>query len=345
MLRALELWQGLADCAAAIRHIHISSAGHFGATRLHATDLRLDALGHVVEYHHLYEQLLRHAQQETGVRLITSARVEAIKQLENTVDLSCQIDGRQSNIHSTLLVVADGATSSIRDQLSIPVQTTDYDQTAVVANVKINGPNNDTAFERFAAQGPLAMLPLPEARYALVWTRKPDEAGKLMQLDDSEFLRQLQQQFGYRLGRLVAVGRRASFDLKLSRAGRLVSGQSVLIGNAANTLHPVAGQGFNLAMRDIGALFDCLQDVDLTHSDELIHALADYQQIRGSDQRQTVNLSGGLVQLFSNDLPLLNHMRSGALALLDLCPWLKDEVSWQGMGYGPGLNSLMRGAL
>ena len=163
-----------------------------------------------------------------------------------------------------------------------------------------------------------------------------------MTLSDQELIQQLHELFGYRLGEFIGIGTRARFDLKLTRATQLVSGRCVLIGNAANSLHPVAGQGFNLALRDIAQLYDSLQDVELATT-ALSDHLQGYQQQRQTDQQQTVGYGHGLVSLFSNNLPLLNHLRAGGLAALDLVPVLKKEFSWLGMGYGSGCSSLMRG--
>ena len=342
IFRALKLWPDLLKNAAAITNIHVSSAGHFGVTRLNAADCQLDAMGYVVEYHHLIQTLLDAAEREQNIELITPAQVVSVHQQEDTVTLQYQSADKTETLNTALLIVADGANSSVREKLAIATQTKDYRQAAVICNVKIKRPASHCAFERFTKDGPLALLPLPHQRYAMVWTNTPERAEALMQLSDNDFLQQVYQHFGYRLGLFERLGTRARFDLKLTRASKLVSGRAVLIGNAANTLHPVAGQGFNLALRDVGLLFDLLTDVDL-QSDQLQIQLTQYQQQRVSDQNQAVNYGDRLVEFFSNDLALLNHLTAGALAALDLCPVLKNEVSWQGMGYGSGYSSLMRG--
>lgn len=343
IFKALGVWQELQKNAAPITNIHVSSAGHFGVTRLQAADCQLDVMGYVIEYHFLIEALMKAAEQQDNIELITPARVKTVQQQKTHVTINYQLDDAVKTINSAVMVVADGANSSVRDMLNIAAKTTDYQQSAIITNLKINRKATDCAFERFTSGGPIALLPLPNQRYALVWTNTPERTETLMQLSDEDFVQQLYQQFGYRLGAFEGVGNRVRFDLKLTRAQKLVVGRAVLIGNAANTLHPVAGQGFNLALRDIGLLYDLLQDADL-QSAHLADRLQQYPKHRLSDQNNTVEYGHALVQLFSNNLPVLNHLRAGALAALDLCGPLKNEVSWLGMGYGSGCSSLMRGS-
>ena len=342
IFRSLGLWTQLQAMAAPIRHIHVSSAGFFGVTRLDASDLGLEAMGYVIEYHLLLNSLLQHARQQSAIEIVTSAHVDKVEQVGEEIQLTYRIDQQQKVLHCPLVVVADGANSPLRDKLGIGSEILDYQQTALIANVQLAQSGNGWAYERFTDAGPLALLPLPGQRYALVWTHSSEQIDDRMTLSDQELIQQLHELFGYRLGEFIGIGTRARFDLKLTRATQLVSGRCVLIGNAANSLHPVAGQGFNLALRDIAQLFDSLQDVELATT-ALSDHLQGYQQQRQTDQQQTVGYGHGLVSLFSNNLPLLNHLRAGGLAALELVPVLKKEFSWLGMGYGSGCSSLMRG--
>ncbi len=342
IFRSLGLWTQLQAMAAPIRHIHVSSAGFFGVTRLDASDLGLEAMGYVIEYHLLLNSLLQHARQQSAIEIVTSAHVDKVEQDGGQIQLTYRIDQQTKDSHCPLVVVADGANSPLRDKLGIGSEILDYQQTALIANVQLAQSGNGWAYERFTDAGPLALLPLPGQRYALVWTHSSEQIDDHMTLSDQELIQQLHELFGYRLGEFIGIGTRARFDLKLTRATQLVSGRCVLIGNAANSLHPVAGQGFNLALRDIAQLYDSLQDVELATT-ALSDHLQGYQQQRQTDQQQTVGYGHGLVSLFSNNLPLLNHLRAGGLAALDLVPVLKKEFSWLGMGYGSGCSSLMRG--
>lgn len=342
IFRSLGLWQNLNSLAAPISHIHVSSAGHFGVSRLSAQDLELDAMGYVIEYHLLIQYLQDLVEQDPAIDMLSPVQLESLDQYDNGVTVHCRMNGVKNQFETRLLLVADGGQSRVREQLEIEIDTFDFRQSAIIANIRTEQPADSYAYERFTSEGPLALLPLPRQRYAMVWTHTPERAESLMTLSDEEFFDQLYKCFGYRLGYFEELGSRARFDLKLTRAKQLVRGRCILIGNAANTLHPVAGQGFNLALRDIGVLFDTLTGAKL-QSDVIPIRLEQYAQQRGQDQSQSVRLSSLLVQLFSNDLPVLNHVRAAALAALDICPLIKQEVSWQGMGYGDGCSSLMRG--
>jgi len=344
ILRALGLWKNIQSHAAPIRHIHVSSAGHFGVTRLQADALGVDAMGQVVEYEALFFALLTLAQQDDNIDLILPAKVASFEQQDHHVTLHYRRGQQSASLQAEVLMVADGAQSSLRAKLGIETEVLDYRQSAIITNLETAQPPNDCAYERFTRHGPLALLPLPDQRYALVWTNSPARCDELLKLPDDQFLQQLYRQFGYRLGYFSAVGQRTRFDLKRTRARQLVNARSVLVGNAANTLHPVAGQGFNLALRDVAQLFDALSDIDWS-GPRLEQSLASYQQARLKDQDRVVRAGDGLVKLFSNDLPVLNHARAAALAALDCCSPLKHELAWQGMGYGVGCSSLMRGEM
>jgi len=341
IFQALDLLPALLPSLTPISDIHISSAGYFGVTRLHAAQMNLDAMGYVVEYPVLLDTLLTAARQDDGIEIHTPAEFIDLQGVAAGSRVTIRQDNVERQIKASVVLVADGAHSAVRDLLEIDTKRHDYRQAAVITNVEVKRPLKGWAYERFTTNGPLAMLPLSERRYALVWTRKGDQADALMQLCDEDFMQQLHRDFGYRLGFFKRIGRRDRFDLNLIRAQKLVEGRCVLIGNAANSLHPVAGQGFNLALRDISGLYDSLLDADLDGS--MDQRLADYQARRMRDQQQTITLGHGLVELFSNDLALLDHARAGALALMDVCPAVKQAFSWTAMGYGAGVSSLMRG--
>jgi len=340
--RALGLAQAVDAASSAIRHIHVSSAGHFGVSRLAAADLGLASMGQVIEYHLLLKLLLQAVRAHAAINLISPASFVSLQQDESGVELSYQIGDEQDELSCALLVVADGANSSVREFLEINASLRDFGQSAIIANVQIETDGDGVAYERFTGHGPLAMLPLPQRRYALVWSNKPERAQALLNLSNDEFTQALYCDFGYRLGYFSALGERSLFPLRLTRSDELVQGRCVFIGNAANTLHPVAGQGLNLALRDIAALYDLMREQDLP-GEAFGACLAGYPARRKHDQNATVKLSSSLVRLFSNDYPVLNHARAAGLAALDVCPLLKQEFSWLGMGFGSGSSSLMRG--
>jgi 2-octaprenyl-6-methoxyphenol hydroxylase len=339
IFRALGVWLAIKKASAPISHIHVSSRGQWGVARLYAGDYGIPALGSVIESRHLIAELLRAVEASANISLISEACFEAIDN-GSKVEIEFSHQGQIRRICCDLALIADGAGSLARSALGIEHKVVEYAQSVIITNVEFSRALSGHAYERFTDQGPLAILPLGGKRYACVWTRDHQAAESLMQLDDADFIAELQDYFGFRLGFAERVGQRFSFPVRRTEAASLGKGRCLLIGNAANTLHPVAGQGFNLALRDIAGLYELLQS-DVDPAD-----LADaYQRIRQPEQRRVVSLGDGLVSLFSNQLPLLDHARAGGLAILDLLPPLKTQVAMSGMGFGFGGNALLRGRL
>ena len=346
IFRALGVWQSIKKQAAAIRNIHVSSQRYWGVTRLSASELELDAMGYVIESRLLAASLLEKVEASDNIELLTGAQFESIE--TNDKSRVCyQFEGQHYQQLSSLAIIADGANSSAREHLGVEHDTVDYGQTAIITNLEFSKPVDAMAYERFTEQGPLAILPLGGKRYACVWTRNIEDAGALMQLDEAEFIDELQRCFGFRMGYIEAIGQRFSFDLQRVEARQLTKGQCLLIGNAANALHPVAGQGFNLALRDIATLYDLLGGQKMSDLDDAtkLNLLAAYEANRKAEQNRVIRMGDGLVSLFSNQLPVLNHLRAGSLAALDLLPPLKTQVALSGMGMSFGGNALLRGRL
>lgn len=346
IFRALGLWSQIAAHAAPIRRIHVSSRGRWGVTRLRADDYNLDALGYVIENNTLGQILLAAVKASDNIQLEDQAGFESITQA-GKVRLGYHKNKRVKKLESALALVADGARSQVRGALGIEHHSIDYGQAVVISNVEVSKPQCDTAYERFTAQGPLAMLPLGGKTYACVWTLNLDRAAAVCDLDETEFGAQLQDCFGYRLGLIERVGQRFSLALKRTRAEALQQGRCLLIGNAANALHPVAGQSFNLGLRDIACLYELFADQDLTKlDDDSIGMIAsEYESLRAREQQQVIRYGDGLVTLFSNELPILDHVRAAGLGLLDLLPALKTQAAFTGMGMTFGGNRLLRGHL
>jgi 2-octaprenyl-6-methoxyphenol hydroxylase len=346
ILRALDLWSAIEAQAAPIRHIHISARARWGVTRLHADDYRLESLGYVIENQALGACLLQAVQASEQIELQQGAAFESIEQ-DNLVDIGYRCDDHQQRLQARLALIADGAQSQARAALGIGHQQVDYGQSVVIANIEVDGPQADTAYERFTEQGPLAMLPLGGRRYACVWTMKPDQATKISAVDDAEFMAALQDCFGYRLGLIEKVSPRFALPIQRTSAEALKVGRCLMIGNAANALHPVAGQSFNLALRDVAALYELLCEQSLADLDNTgVAALADdYQLQRQREQRQVIRYGDGLVSMFSNELPILDHVRAAGLGMLDLIPALKTQAALSGMGLTFGGNRLLRGHL
>lgn len=344
IFRALDVWPRLSAVATPIRHIHVSARGQWGVTRLHAEDYELEALGYVVEYEALNRVLLESAEACGRIRLRDDASFESIAQ-QDGVCIEYRRRNRRQRIDARLALIADGADSAARAALDIGHRRVDYGQSALVINVEVERPREGLAYERFTPQGPLAMLPLGGNRYACVWTCSPERAAELETLADAAFVAELQDYFGFRLGFIQQVGERVAIPLRRTRAERLVRDRCLLIGNAANALHPVAGQSFNLALRDIACLAELLAGKELAAVDEAAwRQLTDeYESLREAEHRRVIGYGDGLVTLFSNPLPVIDQLRAAGLAALDLLPALKAQAAFSGMGFAFGGNRLLRG--
>ncbi len=344
IFRALGISAQVEASAAPIRNIHVSSRGRWGVTRLRAEDYELAALGYVIENNALSRILLEAVEASEHIDLEDKASFESIAQASR-VEIEYRSRDRLKRLDADLALIADGARSLARDALGIGHRVIDYDQAAVICNVEVSQPRPDTAYERFTTQGPLAMLPLGGKKYACVWTLAQDRAAEISALDEQGFCTQLQDFFGHRLGLVERAGERFSLPIQRTCADALQQQRCLLIGNAANALHPVAGQSFNLALRDIAALYELLAEQDLAQFDDAaIEAVAhQYETRRSSEQRKVIRYGDGLVTLFSNELPLFDQLRAAGLGLLDILPALKAQAAYAGMGMTFGGNRLLRG--
>ena len=254
IFQGLGLWERLEPEAAAIRTIHVSDAGRFGFARLRAAEQGIEAFGYVIPNRVIGAALWEKLQSAKGVLLRVPARPEQVEIAPDAVTFRI---GDES-VSARLVVAADGAHSIVRAVAGIEADVEDYDQIAIVANVAADRPHDGTAYERFTESGPLAVLPLHDGSYGVVWTCTPARAAEVLSFDNNTYLRELQERFGWRAGRFVRAGVRASYPLKLTRASSTVAARTVLIGNAAQALHPVAGQGFNLGLRDAAMLAEVI---------------------------------------------------------------------------------------
>ena len=319
--RELGVWERLLAHACAIDTIHVSEQGRFGSTLMSAGDYQWPALGYVLENAWLGNVLVQ-ALHETAVETLSPASVVGVSNASGLVlELA---DGE--TLETGLLLVADGANSSLRDALGVEVEAADYRQHALIANIGHALPHKGCAFERFTPTGPLAMLPLRDKRCALVWSLPESEVESLQHCAEDEFLGRLQRQFGYRLGRLQQVGERHSYPLSLVASREQVRSGIVIMGNAAHSLHPVAGQGFNLALRDVARLGMVLRDA-LAEGRSIgdLGVLQSYMQQQAGDQERTMSFSDRLPGLFMHSDPAMALLRDVGLFALDLSPALKRE--------------------
>jgi len=342
---AVGCWNLIEPDATPISRIHVSDQGQFGFTRLDCRDYGMTALGYVVENRSLGAALWTALSDRQNVLMISPAKVASLETREDSVRLVVRREsGEPLKLHASLVVGADGVRSLVREALGLGKVVKEYDQEALIANVTTSRPHECQAFERFTPSGPLALLPMSDNRCSLVWTLDPEDAAELETAEDSMFLRRLQAAFGYRLGRFVRVGRRARYPLRLVRARHQTASRTVLIGNAAHSIHPVAGQGFNLGLRDVAALAEVLADTATAGGDPGAPAvLEQYLSWREGDQRQVAVMTDSLVRLFTNPLAPVRAARRLGLLGLDLAPRAKEAVVQQGMGLRGRLPRLARG--
>lgn len=338
IFEAIGIWSQLASYSTPIKKIHVSDRGHFGVTRLAADDEGVSALGQVITARNIGYVLSQAITQQTHLELICPARVSAVQQHNDYVDLT--LDSEQK-LTAKLIVAADGGHSTIRQLLGLGALERDYQQTAITANITPERPHLNKAYERFTDTGPIALLPMSDNRCSLVWTVNSGDETKLLELTEQHFLAQLQDRFGYRLGKLQRVGQRHSYPLKLIQADQPVQQRIVLIGNAAHSLHPIAGQGFNLGLRDVAALADII--ASSTDDCGEPRLLTDYKLWRQQDQDNVISATDNLVKLFSNNNPLLGHLRGAGLTLLDVLPPAKHWLANKSMGLGRKQPRLGRG--
>ena len=324
----LGLWQAIAERAEPIRQIHVSDRGRFAAARLSAAEEGVPALGYVVENAWL-GQCLWQALDQQVVSWRSPAQVARLDALENGYRLTLD---DESSLECDLAILADGGRSGLREQLAIGVSHRPYGQSALIANISPQDDHQGLAFERFTEDGPMAMLPLADKRCALVWTRPTADAERLLRLDEARFLDELQQAFGYRLGALRQVGARHLYPLTLTEAEEQVRSHLVVLGNAAHSLHPIAGQGYNLSLRDTLALAETLLASSAPLGD--LATLQGYLQRQRVDQQLTVGFSDQVTRLFSSGQPLLAAGRGLGLLGLDLLPPAKRWFARQAMGLG-----------
>lgn len=334
-LRGLGIFDAVEDQAAPIRRIHISDRGHFGKARLDAKDRGVEALGHVVVARGLEQSIAEAMAAENAITTFQPARILSLKAGPESILVSLRSGDQDRVISSRLVVAADGGNSTVRSLLNIPQSIRDYQQTAVVTEVSTSKDHQGTAFERFTRSGPLALLPLGPKRCSVVWTLASEDATEVLTEGESEFVDQLQDAFGQWLGVLTLARKPQGFPLKLIQAEQMTDDRVILIGNAMHTIHPVAGQGFNLGLRDAAVL---AERISARHrlGEDIGDAgfLAQYAEARRSDLATVIRFTDSLIRIFSNEVPPLVALRNLALLTFDRLPFAKRLLARRAMGYG-----------
>lgn len=326
-LKTLALWDDIAEVATPIQHIHVSDRSHAGMTDITTEEVGVEALGYVVEladvgriYHTLVEK-------NDHIELLCPASVTAVERSQDDiiVTLSCG-----DSIRGKLLVAADGAVSTCCEKVGLDLVEHDFDQVALIANIKTQAAPEGMAFERFTESGPIALLPMSEGRMSLVWCLKPSEAYSVMSLNDEAFLQILQDAFGWRVGAMKLVGQRASYPLLLRYRQQNISHRFAIVGNAAQTLHPIAGQGFNLGIRDVATLAE--EIAASAHDPGAYRVLSQFKNRRERDREATISLTSSLVHIFSNDYLAMRIGRNLGLAAMDNLSALKAPLLARTLG-------------
>jgi 2-octaprenyl-6-methoxyphenol hydroxylase len=343
VLEGIGVWAAVAGQATPIRRIHVSERGAFGAARLTAAEQGVASLGYTIENRLLGLALRDRAAGIPRLKLC-HARVREVEAGADAVRLVTDAGDAWS---ARLVVAADGAQSAVRSALGIDASLSDYGQHAIVAHVDTGRFHEYTAYERFTPSGPIAVLPIAEGRSAVVWTLAPEAAKRALALDDAAFIAELEEAFGLRLGRFTRVGRRQSYLLTLTRSDQLTAPRAVILGNAAQGLHPVAGQGFNLGLRDVAALAELLADEIAEHGPGAdpgaTRVLERYAEWRRPDREAVIRFTDSLVRGFGMPLVSIRGLRSAGLLAFDLMRPVKHEFARRTMGLAGRQPRLVRG--
>lgn len=336
LLERIGVWAAVADTANPIEHIHVSDRGHLGMTRLHAKQHGVPAMGQVIAAARLNTALYEACLQQPNIHWHGGAWFSAAKRHTHQIDVEYCVRNNEHEheqnhtLSARLLIGADGARSQVREDAGISMAHTDYQQFGIIATLTLSEGLNGWAYERFTDTGPIALLPMHKNQASLVWSLTPEQAEHTFALPDATFLAQCQQAFGYRAGRFTAVQDRVQYPLQLHLAESSIAHRTVLIGNASHTLHPIAGQGFNLGVRDAIAIAE-----QFVHANDpgLYRVLSTYNNHRQSDYRRIIGLTDSLVRGFSNQHAPLVMGRNVALFGLDNLPPLREIFARQTMGF------------
>lgn len=341
LFEALGVWQGMqARRVSPFREMHVweelGKEIHFDSA-----DLGEPYLGHIIENSVITASLYDGLEQQANLTCLFSRRCQQLEKVSDGWRLMLDDD---TELQAALLVGADGSRSWLRQQLGISVRGWDYDHAAVVTYVKTEKPHQETAWQRFVNKGPLAFLPLTEGYSSIVWSTQPDNARRLCELAEAEFAEELALAFARRLGRVLEVGPRAMYPLRFLMADRYVQDGIALVGDAAHTMHPLAGQGVNLGLLDAAALAEVLQDAHKARrAIGSLQTLRRYERWRRSENLDMLVMVDQIQRLFGNEQPALRWLRTTGMDIVGRLPWIKDEIIEHAMGNRGDLPKLARG--
>ncbi len=340
-LSSLKIYQRLGlnkvlNNAEPIKNIHISDQGHYGFTRLESEKLNQPQLGGVIENRVLGSALITELR-ERAIEYCCPAKVASAKKIikDDKDFMRIQLEGGKQSLDCDLLILAEGSRSNLKSQLGYQTEVTDFKKSALVCNITTQSPHKNWAYERFTQNGPLALLPLSDNRMSIVWSSTPEKSKELLEMSNQSFAKELEQVFGSRLGRIDKIGKRSAFPLMQLVTSKTVSDRCLLIGNTAQQLHPIAGQGLNLALRDIEALSKKIQKLYLDKEFKLgsKNWLDEFESERVSDRLETIEATEALARLFSNPSKPLSLSRNLLMKIMDVTPIVKEAFAMKAMGF------------
>jgi 2-octaprenyl-6-methoxyphenol hydroxylase len=330
-LKNLGLWSELESVAQPIHQVHVSQRGRFGAVRLSKQDVGLPELGHVIPARHIEQSLnnlLNDLPNVTFYRPAKLVKIDEDSRLRgnDSVTLTLETADGIVTLRTRFVIGADGTDSLVRQQAGIAAEEVDYDQNAIVTRTHLQRSHRHIAYERFVENGAIAMLPLNDLECATIWSTSSAQAKTLMSLSDADFLQQLQQMFGYRLGRLQNISARHCFPLRMMRAKQMYAGRIFLLGNAAHTVHPVAAQGFNLALYEVALLAEDLINTVKTAADLTCEKLQKLSELAARQQKVSIGFSHRLTQYFSIQSAWMSILTSLGMTGMDAAQPLKKYL-------------------
>ena len=339
----IGVWNSLSDIVTPIKKVHVSNKGFFGTVQFDSKTFNINALAYIVEAKRLGLTLKSKIESDKNITVVCPAKVSSFVSGDEMISIKYMTNGKAYTINSKLMLAADGIQSNIRQQLNLETIIKSYHRTAIVCNITPEHKHNNCAFERLTKSGPTALLPFVENRCGFVWTVAKDMAEDILNLSDEEFLKSAQDQFGYRLGKFIKVGKRSSYPLYLVSVPKQVKSRVILLGNAAHGMSPISAQGLNLAVRDVANLVAVINQAILDNndigSDDVLNR---YQDSVRKDQTQTMQYTDDLMGWFSVDLPVVNVVRSLAMVVFNLSKSAKYELFTRASGYRGKTPKLLR---
>ena len=331
VFKSAGVWEKIKTQATPIDRLELSEQGNFGGARLDSQEHGISPIGYMVPNHHIIETLSQQVEQQKNVTILSPASLVAIESVAHGYQVDVDNNSEVISFTASLLVGADGANSKVRTLLDISAQHKKYKQSAIITNVRPQKLHKNVAYERFTKHGPLAVLPIQDNCCALIWTQAEANIEKYLQMDEQQFLAQLQKAFGYRLGKFLEVGKRSAYPLSMTVSDQLTKPNALLLGNAAQTVHPVAAQGFNLGLRDVQALVELLSQINFDSS-RFEQMLEDYEIKRAPDRKHVIRLTDGLTRLFSPQIWPAKVLRSIGVRVISSASLAQRSILRRNLG-------------